>query len=173
MRVVLGPIVHLVWLAFPNSRLKTKEIFRWSYSLRVLLGEMLVLSSLMVICRVLRVVDSSLAVPRSVNLRLAPFQRMQWPESEKPFPLPSEHNFLQMVETFWSPLSVTPISSSCFAAGYLLGSTSTPSEVAVLLFLSFEPLLNFSFEMASWVVLLVSFCFSPNLYFLPLMHYLH
>ena len=78
-----------------------------------------------------------------------------------------------MVETFWSPLSVTPISSSCFAAGCLLGSTSTLSEVAVLLFLSFEPLLIFSFETESLVVLLMYFCFSPNLDFLPLTRYLN
>ena len=67
MSVESGPIVHLVWLEFPNSRLKTKEIFHWSYSLRVLLGEMLVLNLLAVICRMLRVDDSSLAFPRLVN----------------------------------------------------------------------------------------------------------
>ena len=97
VRVVLGPIVHLVLPAFPNSHLQTKAFFRWSYSLRVLLWEMLVLNLLVVICRVLRVVDSSLILPRSVNSRLAPFQHMHLLESEQPCPPPLEHNFLQMV----------------------------------------------------------------------------
>jgi hypothetical protein len=67
---------------------------------------------------------------------------------------------------------VTPISPSCFAADFLLGSTSTVSEVAVLLILSFEPLLTFTFEM-TFLVVLLSFCFSPNLDFLLLMRYLN
>ena len=62
--------------------------------------------------------------------------------------------------------------SSCFDVELLLGSASNVSEVAVLLILSFEPLLTFSFEMTSLVVLL-SFCFSPNLDFLLLMRYLN
>ena len=78
-----------------------------------------------------------------------------------------------MVQIFWSPLLVTPILPSCFGTDFLLQPTLTPSEVAVLLILSFEPLLNFSFEMTSRVVLLVFFCFSPSLDFLPLTHYLH
>ena len=149
MRVVPGRIVHLVWPAFPNSHLQTKAFFRWGYSLWVLLGVRLVWNSLAVICRVLRVVDSSLAVPRSVNSRLAPFQRMHRVESERPFPPPLEHNFLRMAKVFWSPLLATPILPSCFGTDFLLRPTLTLSEVAVLHFLSFEPLLNFSFEMTS------------------------
>ena len=80
--------------------------------------------------------------------------------------------FLRMAKVFWSPLLVTPILPSCFDTDFLLRPTSTLSEVAVLLFLSFEPLLTFSFEMAFLVVLL-SFCFSPNLDFLLLMRYLN
>ena len=73
-----------------------------------------------------------------------------------------------MVEIFWSPLSVTPMSSSCFAAVCLLVSTSTLSEVAVLLILSFVPPLIFSFETKSLVVHPMPFCFSPNPDLLPL-----
>ena len=78
-----------------------------------------------------------------------------------------------MAEIFWSPLSVTPISSSCSDADFLLRPTSTPLEVAVLLFLSFEPLLIFSFEMKSLVALLMPLCFSPILDFLLSTHCLH
>jgi hypothetical protein len=169
---VLGPIVHLVWLAFPNSHLQTKAIFRWSYSLRVLLWVRPVWNLLAVICRVLRVADSSLAVPRSVNSRLAPFQHMHRRESKRPFPPPFEHKFLRMAEVFWSPLLVTPILFSCFDVELLLGSASSVSEVAVLQTLSFEPLLTFSFETKSLVVL-PPFCFSPNLDFLLLNRYLN
>ena len=77
-----------------------------------------------------------------------------------------------MAQIFWSPLLVTPILSSCFDVKLLLGSASTVSGVAVLLILSFEPLLTFSFETTSLVVRL-SFCFPQNLDFLLLMRYLN
>ena len=169
----MGPIVHLAWPAFPNSHLQTKAIFRWGYSLWVLLWVRPVWNLLAATCRVLMVGDSSMAVPRSGKSRLAPFQHMHRVESERPFPPPLEHNFLRMTKVFWSPLLVTPILPPCFGTDFLLRPTLTLSEVAVLQFLSFEPLLNFSFEMTSWVVLPVFFCFSPSLDFLPLMHYLH
>ena len=78
---------------------------------------------------------------------------------------------MRKVQIFWSPLSVTPILSSCLDVEPPPGSASIASEVAVLLILSFEPHLTFSSEMAFLVVLL-SFCFSLNHYFLLLKRYL-
>ena len=66
-RFVLGPIVHLVWLAFPNFHLWTRVFRQRGYSQRVLLGEMRVSHSLMVTCRVLRISSSLQVLHGPVN----------------------------------------------------------------------------------------------------------
>ena len=106
-RILSGPILHLVWLAFPNFRLWTRVFRQRGYSQRVLLGEMRVSHSLMTTCRILRISSSLQVLPGSVNLDPATYQRKLRPESSIPYPPPSEHN-LQMARASWSSLSVTP-----------------------------------------------------------------
>ena len=66
---------------------------------------------------------------------------------------------------------MTPILFFCWDAESLLESTSIGLGVAVLLILSFVPLLTLFSQSASWVVLL-PFYFSPSSDSPPLMQYL-
>ena len=151
---VLGPIVHLVWLAFPNFRLWTRVFRRRGYSQRVLLGEMRVSHLLMMTCRILRISSSLQVLHGSANLDPAMYQRKHRPESGIPYPPPSERS-LQMVRASWSSLSVTPTLSFCWDAGLLLEVSNVSGAAAIL---SFEPHQILFLPTASLAVLLV-FCF--------------
>ena len=150
---MLGPIVHLVWLAFPNFHLWTRVFRQRGYSQRVLLGEMRVSYSLMVTCRILRISSSLQVLLGPANLGPAMYQRKPLLESGIPFPPPSGHNS-QMARAWWSSLSVTPTLTFCLDAE-LLRVLIVSGAAAIL---SFEPHQVLFLPTASLGVLLV-FCF--------------
>ena len=147
---VLGPIVHLVWLALPNFRLWTRVFRLRGYSQRVLLGEMRVSHSLIMTCRILRI-SSSLQVLLGPAY-LGPVMSQRKPRLVNP--TPSGHNCdLQMARVCWSPLSVTPTLPFCLDAE-LLRALNVSGAAAIL---SFELRPGLFLPTASLAVLLL-FC---------------
>ena len=150
-RNVLGPIVHLVWLAFPNFRLWTRVFRLRGYSQRVLLGEMRVSHSLIVTCRILRISSSLQVLLGPANL--GPLMSQRKPRLVNPTPSGRNCNS-QMARVCWSPLSVTPTLTFCLDA-QLLRVLIVSGAAAIL---SFEPHQILFLPTASLAVLLV-FCF--------------